>query len=217
MALKDVVKCAIHPGIGVARLGNSPNGFFIGPEIPGQPAIPDDGLFKDSSGRIKRQVARFRIYGFDGNGRVVQELTADDAEINWTVHLANRKAAWYCFQTALDIPGAQATKLRNPTYPGDRNHLVIDPGPRTISGRQAQERLDQGTFMGVEVPLGEIRTDDQGCLLVFGGLGQSASVLNQQIGESFDNPGWYDDVSDGPVTARVTVGGKSLEVEPAWV
>ena len=217
MGLENVVRCAIHPGIGIARIGNSPTGFFIGPEVPGQPPTPDDGLFKDASGRIKRQVARFRIYGFDRKGHVVKELTADDADITWTVHLANRKAAWYSFQTALDIPGAQPTGRRNPTYPGDRSNLVIDTGPRSISGRTALVKFDRGTFLGVEVPLGEIRTDAAGRLLVFGGMGQSASVMNQPIGASFDNPGWYDDVSDGPVSAQVQLGGQSLEVVPAWV
>jgi len=28
-----IVRCAIHPGIGIARVGNSPNGYFVGPTI----------------------------------------------------------------------------------------------------------------------------------------------------------------------------------------
>jgi hypothetical protein len=54
--------CKIHPGIAIARLGNSTEEYFIGPEVPGQPAEPEDGLFKDKNGRIKRQAALFRIY-----------------------------------------------------------------------------------------------------------------------------------------------------------
>jgi len=53
---------------------------------------------KDDQGRIKRQVARFRLYGLDAADAVVQELTAADADITWTVHLANKKAAWYQFK-----------------------------------------------------------------------------------------------------------------------
>ena len=30
----------IHPAIGIARLGNSPDEYFIGPEIPGDRSIP---------------------------------------------------------------------------------------------------------------------------------------------------------------------------------
>ena len=59
----------IHPAIGVARLGDSPDDFYIGPEAPGVPPTfikPNDpsgtvGLRRDSKNRIKRQGARFRI------------------------------------------------------------------------------------------------------------------------------------------------------------
>jgi hypothetical protein len=37
---------AIHPAIGVARLGNSTLSHFVGPEIPGVPALPDDEQFR---------------------------------------------------------------------------------------------------------------------------------------------------------------------------
>ena len=75
-----------------------------GPEIPG--GLPTPGGYKDASGAMKRQAARFRVFGLDAQGRVVRELTADDATIVWTVHLANKKASWYQFETALDIPEA---------------------------------------------------------------------------------------------------------------
>src|SRR5688572_2319382 len=96
----------IHPTIGIARVGNSPDEWFFGPEAPGPHPVPTGG-FKDDAGRIKRQAARFRLYGLDGDGNVVQEITAADADIRWTVHLANSKAAWYDFDVALDIPGAR--------------------------------------------------------------------------------------------------------------
>jgi len=58
----------IHPAIGVARMGDSPE-HFIGPETPGVPANWDDSAakfksFRDSSGRILRQGARFRVYEY---------------------------------------------------------------------------------------------------------------------------------------------------------
>jgi hypothetical protein len=84
----------IHPGIGVARLGNSPDAFCISPETPGalplacdergNPLVTPDGMteltvgafsagiFKDQEGRLKRQAARFQIYAYDEdspNGR----------------------------------------------------------------------------------------------------------------------------------------------------
>ena len=63
MAAIQTVK--IHPAIGVARLGNSPTKFFIGPELPGRQKPPVGG-YKDAQGRVKRQAARFRLFGYDG-------------------------------------------------------------------------------------------------------------------------------------------------------
>ncbi|MFN0111144.1 MAG: LodA/GoxA family CTQ-dependent oxidase [Blastocatellia bacterium] len=212
----QIVQCAIHPGIGIARVGNSPTEHFIGPETPAMPPITSDGLFKDAEGRIRRQAARFRIYGLDADGNVVKELTADDAEITWTAHLANKKAIWYDFESALDIPGAEPTTRRNAKYAGDRLNLLIDPGPRSVTGKNAQAAFDTGKFLDTPVPLGEIRTDDVGNLLVFGGLGASASPTNNPI-TGFNNIEWYDDVSDGSVSATVTIGDQAIPVTPAWV
>src|SRR5882762_9849199 len=64
----------IHPAIGVARLGNDPAQFFLGPEIPGKgPVGADAGVgtpigggpfsgFKTSATTIKRQGQRFYIF-----------------------------------------------------------------------------------------------------------------------------------------------------------
>lgn len=49
--------------------------------------------FKDVKGRIKPQAARFRIYGYR-NDQIVGEIRpGDGVEIQWTVELANKKAA----------------------------------------------------------------------------------------------------------------------------
>jgi len=56
---------------------------------------------RDGSGAMKRQAARFRVYAYDGNGAVIAEiLPSDNASINWSVHLANKKSAWYEFDSA---------------------------------------------------------------------------------------------------------------------
>jgi hypothetical protein len=224
-----IVRCAIHPGIGIGRLGNSPDSFFVGPEVPGVPPSPAGG-FKDTDGRIKRQAARFRVYGLDAHGNTVKELTAEDADITWTVHLANKKAAWYQFKLALDIPEAQVASLpttlqsgrRNPGVSGGkRSRLVIDPGPRSIKGKRTHGpayRFDSGTFRKRHVPLGELRTDGKGRLLVLGGHGNSGTTqANNAPVHIANNDGWYDDVSDGPVTAYVRIAGKSIPVVPSWV
>ena len=94
---KSIAYCQIYPGLGIARLGNSPDEFFIGPETPGLPSSPVGG-FKDKAGRIKRQAARFRLYAYDAHYTVLGELTATDANIVWSVHLTNRKAEYNTFR-----------------------------------------------------------------------------------------------------------------------
>ena len=223
-----IVRAAIHPGIGIARIGNSQGGYFIGPEITTPPPQAAD-YYRDQTGAIKRQAARFRIYGYNAAGDVVGELTADDADIVWTVHVANRKAQWYQFTAALDIPqSADVAVIRRNADFADRAALAIDPGPRSISGKSVAggdaHAFNTGTFKSTTVvPLGEIRTDEAGRLLFLGGTGLSASPSGAPIfiptdGDSFNNANdWYDDTSDGPVTATVAIGGKDIPVDAAWV
>ncbi|HEU0051973.1 MAG TPA: LodA/GoxA family CTQ-dependent oxidase, partial [Longimicrobium sp.] len=160
-------------------------------------------------------------------GEVVRELTPAYADIHWTAHVANRKAGWYQWIQALDIPESVdvAPGLRNATVKGAaREGLDIDGGPRTIEGISTsgpQYHFD-GAFQGTPVYLGELRTDEKGRLLFLGGRGTSASPTGQPIYSSAPNAfinadGWYDDASDGPVTATVTIEGRDIPVEPAWV
>ena len=216
-----IVKAAIYPPIGIARVGNSPDAFFIGPEVPDPvPAAP--GFYRDAEGRLKRQASRFRVYGVNAKGQIVRELTGgrDGVEISWTVRLANLKAAWYGFQLALDIPeavSAPQTVLRNAAI-ADRTRLAITPSARTVRGRSAPpQTFDDGMFMGKPVYLGEIFTDEAGRLVVLGGHGVSASWDGTWAITFANNEGWHDDVSDGPVTAEVMLDGTPLEVIPAWV
>ncbi len=214
----EITSAAIHPAIGIARIGNSTSDHYLGPELPGTVPLAPGG-FKDPYGAIKRQAARFRIYGLDRHRRVVRELTACEAEITWHAHLTNAKAAWYDFHTALDIPEAQPTLRRNASYVGAaRDALIIDPGTRAISGRcSGPVAFDGGTFFGIEAPLGELRTDHAGRLLVLGGNGQSFSPFGARLTTFANNDGWCDDTSDGPVTATVRLGRRMLQVTPAWV
>jgi hypothetical protein len=222
--LKDecVVRAAIYPAIGVARLGNSADEFFIGPEVA-DPPPEAPGFYRDKTGALKRQAARFRVYGLNAEGQAVKELTSANATIHWTVHLANKKSAWYQFQIALDIPEAASAPpslLRNATV-ADRPSLVIDPGPRHISGRgthgERSHAFDTGKFAGKPVYLGEIRPDEDGRLIVLGGRGVSASYDGTRAVTFANNEAWHDDISDGPVTAEVHFEGQKLKVDPAWV
>ncbi len=220
-----ITHAKIHPAIGVARVGNSRDEFFIGPEVPDEVSLPP-GSYKDATGALKRQAARFRVYGYNAAGEAVRELTAADAAITWTAHLANKKAAWYEFQLALDSPealrpDAAVARRRNPQVRGEaRAQLVIDPGPRSVSGPSvagAAYQFDTGKFFNLPVPLGELRTDEAGRLLVLGGHGLSRSRDGRPPEDFCNNNGWHDDISDGPVEAKVTLNGAELPVEGAWV
>src|SRR5262250_1583328 len=204
----------IFPSIGVARIGNnrssSPQDFYVGPEIPGTVIVPPNG-YKDSSGQVRRQAARFRIYGWE-NGVFMGEITSSVADISWTVELANTKAAFNKFAGI----GHTGT-LRNASV-SDRSSLMITPGPRTLTGPNGTALFDTGHFMGTPVPLGEIQTDASGRLLVLGGFGSSSSHTNAPLVTFANNEGWHDDVSDGPVTASVTLhGNKPVQASGAWV
>jgi len=216
-----IVKAAIYPSIGIARVGNSQTEWYIGPEVPDPLPLPP-GSYRDATGALKREAARFRVYGLNAAGTVVRELTSSDADITWTVQLANKKSAWYGFQLALDIPeasaaGATPTTLRNAMV-ADRRALAITPAARCIGGAsQVEQRFDDGSFMGIPVYLGSVLTDEAGRLVVRGGHGVSASYTNAVAITFANNDTWYDDTADGPVTAQVSLGGKTLPVEPAWV
>jgi L-lysine epsilon oxidase-like protein len=225
-----IVRGSIHPAIGIARIGSSPEEYLLAPQVPYPPMRPIDSSH-DRNGQLKREAVEFRIYGYDKDGNIVAELTADNADIVWNVHIANAKAAWFKFRHAMDLDSLTDTivERRNPKVvdPTERRRLVIDPGGRSISGRNqggaAQHRFDTGTFKGVLVNLGEIRTSDVGRLIFLSGRGISSSPSgappyvasdNDAFGNAAD---WHDDIADGPVDATVRIDGVEVPIEGAWV
>lgn len=92
----------IFPRIGIARVGNSlesdyGKGWYYAPEVPGRFDEPPGG-YKDTSGNVKRQAARFRVYAFSNTGHVLGELNKDNGfDIQWTMQVANKKPSWYIF------------------------------------------------------------------------------------------------------------------------
>ena len=211
---RRIVRAAIHPTIGVARVGNSPDSFFFGPEVPG--ALPRaSGGFKDGNGAVAKQAARFRVYGLDADGRPVRELTAAEADITWRVSVANTKAAWYDFSVAYDLPDAAPAALRNPDV-AKRERLVVFPGERSVHGAGARP-----------VPPPRVvsrrrrrprRTDDRRGRAPGRPPRSRARVLEGQppLTTFSGNDGWTDDVCDGPVHATVRIDGRTIEAEPAW-
>ena len=158
----EIAYCRIHPGLGIARVGDSEDEFFIGPESPGHMAHPVGG-FKDRHGRIKRQAARFRVYAYNAADEPIAELTADSAEIKWSVQVANKKASFEMFlgryweyqfpevKAYSDAHGDGRAPLRNQELsdPGQRRQfLEIRPEPRSITGASEHGKQYQmtGTF-----------------------------------------------------------------------
>ncbi|MEO8126924.1 MAG: LodA/GoxA family CTQ-dependent oxidase, partial [Bryobacteraceae bacterium] len=132
----------IHPGIGIARIGDSPDEFYISPERPGamptacdsqgNPLLSPDGTselpvskFKDAEGRLKRAAARFQIYAYDDASPGGRPLSLGDPvfgggnhgtliDIQWRVYLANKKAVWFEFSQLEGEHGyADGHKRRN--------------------------------------------------------------------------------------------------------
>ena len=243
----------IHPAIGIARLGNSDTDFYLAPESPGQLPTEYDvngqekpvEQFRDSQKRIKRQAARFRVYVYDSDNEAGREIKIGDTfeflhetsttaptavngkvtDIEWTVHLANKKASWYTFKQTEGQHGYPADHpLRNAaiTNPQARRNMIIDPGPQTVSwgnpkGREKPFAAGSNpgypqTFPPLTLSpnpittLGELRLHRQKKqlhLLVLGGFGNSGSTQIPMLTQYANNDGWFDDVADGPVTARI--------------
>ncbi|WP_017663437.1 CTQ-dependent lysine 6-oxidase LodA [Baaleninema simplex] len=242
---------SIHPSIGVARVGNSETEFFLAPNQIGALPIECDeygneqsapfNSFKDASGKIKRQAQKFRVYRKNSTTGTEEELTvthADVASIEWTVHLANKKAAWYQFSEYkgnllfgdANSYTNQNVELRNKDA-ANRQTLIIDPGPRTIAGTNESEDIDRssipstyphGNFPPESVTygypidtLGTLKTDSSGRLLVLGGFGKSGGDLPLSSYGGADT--WYDDISDGSVTCTITFSnGEPPQVLKAW-
>src|SRR4029453_1308572 len=173
--MSDVVY-EIFPAIGIARVGNAPESFYICPEhAGGLPILPDEPArpfsasdFRDSEGRLRRQGARFRIGG-RAPGAEFEEITLDTKdvrEIRWTVHLANKKASWYRFLTSKGQHGYGPNHpLRNAELqsPDDRRRLIIDSGPRRISGAlysigRIPRRDNSSRLSGWQFPAGDAQT-----------------------------------------------------------
>jgi len=227
---KKIVRAAIYPGIGVARVGDAENAFYIGPEIVDAPP-KEPSSYRDDSGALKREAAKFRLYGYNAEGQVVAELTPDNAEIEWSAHLVNSKSDWFEFITAMDIPETKELVLdrRNPAIKKEaRKGLVIDGGERSISGKctsGVDYAFNDGKFVGWDenIYLGELQTDEQGRLIVLGGHGVSKSPSGQPPVDpakpnTFNNAiDWFDDIADGPVDATVSIDGETIPVKGAWV
>ena len=238
----------ISPSIGVARLGNSEKQFCLSPdEIGGLPYEADASgnklgpivKFKDDESQVRRQGQLFKVFDADGN-----ELTANSSNVSsmeWTVHLANKKAVWYQYS---ELEGnllygeensyaSRGVEFRNAYLKDEekRQTLIIDPGPRTVSGPNKEisfekenvpadypaqyppEKVTSGTPI---TTLGNLITDDDGRLIVLGGFGHAGG--NEPLTSYGGSDTWHDDISDGPVYCSITFNdGTDPVTLKAWV
>ena len=161
-------------------------------------------------------------------------------DIEWRVHLANRKASFYVFDGqngANDLYRARSTlspshlikddpdrtNLRNADVPADDriDKLDIDPGEKLIS-----IKMDAPVELANSKPhipiksLGTLLVDQKGRLIVLGGYGESNSTETppRPIDEYASNNTWFDDASDGSVKARLRFkNGDAIDADAAWV
>lgn len=237
----------IHPKTGVGRLGNSQGQFCLAPDAIGGLPFEADAYgnqlgpiesFKDASGQVRRQGQLFRL--FDDQGNEVTLSHPDVASIEWTAHLANKKAAWYQYsELEGNLLYGEANSYSNRAVPwrnakktthDERQKLIVDPGPRTLSGARQSIAFDYtnvpsgypasfppptvkyGTAVNT---LGDLVTDDEGRLVVVGAYGHAGG--NEPLTSYGGSDTWHDDISDGPVYCTVTLNdGTTVDLQ-AWV
>lgn len=169
-------------------------------------------------------------------------------DVKWTAYLANKKSAWYQFRELEGENGyAPDHPLRNAdvTQNQKRQNLITDPGPQSVYGFAANGKTSAAFTRGQNPgyaqtfpPTGLLpnEVDSLGAvmtnvdpnkhprLLVLGGFGNSGSTRPPVIENYVNNDGWFDDISDGPVTATLIYYSeddqKNMSVEvsdPSWV
>lgn len=217
----------IHPAIGIARVGDSPNEFFIGAETENFKgpesfctldtakntystqlisSTPHKARFKDKAypgAGIRRQAARFRIYEYvflekDNRWAWTREIGSAEAKIKWTVEVANNKATFAEFDGPNVSSGAMRSGKNIAPKPAS---LEIEHTYPKKGAPQRQELKDAGA-----APLdylGEILHDDEGHLVFLGGRGKTRAGA-KAIELYANNPGWGDDVCDGSIKAEIT-------------
>jgi len=238
----------ITPSIGVARLGNSLEQFCLSPDetggLPYEADASGNNLgpiinFKDDKSQVRRQGQLFKILNAEG-----EEITSKSPNVSsmeWTVHLANKKAAWYQYS---ELEGNllygeknsyknRKVEFRNATKKteSERQTLIIDPGPRSVSGPNQSIGFDQGSVpseYSAQFPpssvssgtaittLGDLKTDDDGRLIVLGGYGNAGG--NEPLTSYGGSDTWHDDTADGPVYCTINFNDGSDPISlQAWV
>jgi hypothetical protein len=124
---------------------------------------------------------------------------------------------------AISGTSAPGVRFDKPTpaayYDADKAEVVtIKKYPKSFP---ADSFAQMDASAGAIDTLGELRTDDKGRLLVLGGYGRAAGWrlgAPVPLDDDVNNNQWFDDTSDGPVSAVVVfTDGTRAAVQPAWV
>ena len=148
--------------------------------------------------QIKRQAARFRLFEVDG----AEPRPAQPAERpSRTVHLVNKKAPSAATRRWRPRPGLNWSQIRG----------IPDRSGTAVNRRRKRERCQvrHWRVSGTPSPAGR---DPHGQEPEPAGAGRlRLLVVADQPGpaELLYEPGWHDDTSDGPVTARIRLANGS--------
>lgn len=225
-------KFAIYPGVGIARVGDSPE-YYVHPDEPTLDLFPEPlklpltavaakrGKFRDTANRIRRQAVRFRVYEVkwkEYNGKtwipsepVKQIKAVGGVELRWKVSVCNAKHFPAFSPAGSHKPPPLATRTRldataDITSKPPLTHKVLTVP--TAAGRPN------------DIVLGAVTVDGDGNLIFVGGEGQcfSDGVTLLAGGGTLFQAKWFDDVCDGRIECEVFEGGVSKgKALPAWV
>jgi hypothetical protein len=117
-------------------------------------------------------------------------------------------------------PSVRFDRATEASYFDAAARLAQLPGyPKTFPGDHFHELVAAG---GAIDTLGEIQTDEHGRLIFVGGYGRAAGWkiggVEPPLEEAVNNDQWFDDASDGPVSAiLVFEDGSTADTHGAWV
>ena len=225
-------KYAIYPGVGVARVGDSPE-YYLHPDEPTLDLFPigfklpfsvlsdNIGKFRDTANRIRRQGARFRVYEvkwkkYNGNTWIPSDPVTlvkpgGDLELRWKVSVCNAKHFAAYTPAGSNTPPSLASRTRL-----EASADLSSKPPRT----HKDLTVARGTGRPNDILLGTITLDTDGNLIFVGGAGQcfSDGVTLRAGGGTLFQAKWFDDVCDGRIECEVFKGGVSKgKALPAWI
>jgi len=125
----------VHPAIGIARVGDSPE-YYLAPETAGglptiySSAATNLDAFRDKDGKLLKQGVRFKVFRYDDtnpNGVEVKPGQDGVTYIGWYVYPANKKAAWFQFQQQTGSAQGPYSSDSTP-YPNAPYAFVNDKG-----------------------------------------------------------------------------------------